>query len=427
MPRQPRYNLTATLIALALLATAAPARAFDLQRAIDDAVPHDTIRVPAGTHVGTVRIDKPLTLIGADGAILDGNSVGDVVKIEAPDVTLRHFTIQSTGLSLDRENAGVTVLGARARIEHNTFRDVLFGVYLKEAPGTVIRHNDIGGKDVDIARRGDGIRLWYSNDCTITDNQVHHSRDVVMWFSDRVRLERNTVTHGRYGLHFMYSDGNVIVDNVLRDNSVGAFLMYSSNLTLKRNRFIRNRGPSGYGIGLKDMDGITAEDNRFLGNRIGIYLDNSPSSVDITHRFERNLLAYNDIGIAFQPLVKRNRFTRNTFLENIEQVAVYGDGTFAGGNDFTVAGQGNFWSDYTGYDRDGDGLGDIEYRAESLFENLMDRQPSLRLFLFSPAQQAVELASEAFPAFRPRPKLTDTAPLMRPVGLDAAPLKTRRH
>ena len=50
--------------------------------------------------------------------------------------------------------------------------------------------------------------------------------------------------------------------------SVGAFLMYSRNLHLERNVFLANRGPSGYGIGLKDMDGVEAHDNRFLGNRV---------------------------------------------------------------------------------------------------------------------------------------------------------------
>jgi ABC-type multidrug transport system ATPase subunit len=80
-----------------------------------------------------------------------------------------------------------------------------------------------------------------------------------------------------------------------------------------------------------------------------------------------------------------------------------------------VAGRGNYWSDYRGYDLAEDGLGDLPYRSESLFENLMDRQPELRLFQFSPAQQAVDLAVRAFPVVKARPKLTDTAPLMQPL------------
>jgi ABC-type multidrug transport system ATPase subunit len=172
------------------------------------------------------------------------------------------------------------------------------------------------------------------------------------------------------------------------------------------------------------MDGVVAHDNRFLGNRIGIYLDNSPWSVDVYDYFDRNVLAYNDIGVAFLPAVKRNVFRDNTFLENQEQVAVLGSGDF-GGNDFTVEGRGNFWSDYKGYDLDGDGLGDVPYKAESLFENLMDREKKLRLFLYGPAQQAVELAARAMPSIKPRPKVQDAAPLMDPTPLEASPLPAR--
>jgi nitrous oxidase accessory protein len=78
-----------------------------------------------------------------------------------------------------------------------------------------------------------------------------------------------------------------------------------------------------------------------------------------------------------------------------------------------VGGRGNYWSDYRGWDESGDGIGDLPYVSESLFESLVDRQPLLRLFLFSPAQQAVEMAAATFPVVRPRPKLRDEAPLLR--------------
>src|SRR6185369_11964249 len=102
-------------------------------------------------------------------------------------------------------------------------------------------------------------------------------------------------------------------------------------------------------LGLKDMDGVSAEDNSFIGNRIGLYVDNSPQSLNLTDDFTRNLFAYNDIGVAFLPNVKRNRFADNSFIENLQQVAGIGSGAFTG-NDFTVGGRGNFWSDYRGYD-----------------------------------------------------------------------------
>jgi nitrous oxidase accessory protein len=411
-------------VAGAVLAGIAPAAAFDLQAELRRAAPGATLTVPAGEHPGPFALDRPVTLAGAPGAVLQGTGKGDVLKIVAPDVTLRGLLIRGTGTSLDQENAGITVLADRVTIEDCVLEDVLFGVYLKDAEDCVIRRNRIRGMELELARRGDAIRIWHSDRCVIEDNEVHDARDVVIWFSGDVRISRNTVRRGRYGLHFMYSDSNHIEDNWLEGNSVGAFLMYSRNLHLERNVFLGNRGPSGYGIGLKDMDGVIAHDNRFLGNRVGIYLDNSPSSVDIHDTYERNVLAYNDIGVAFLPAVRRNAFVDNSFLENQEQVAVLGSGDFHG-NDFTVDGRGNFWSDYAGYDLDGDGVGDVPYRAESLFESLVDREKMLRLFLYGPAQQAVELAARAMPVFKPRPKVTDTSPLTTPVSVDAPPLPGR--
>ena len=46
----------------------------------------------------------------------------------------------------------------------------------------------------------------------------------------------------------------------------------------------------------------------------------------------------------------------------------------------------------TGSDADGDSLGDLPYISRSLFENMMDQNPQLRLFQLSPAQQAEDYA-----------------------------------
>jgi nitrous oxidase accessory protein len=162
------------------------------------------------------------------------------------------------------------------------------------------------------------------------------------------------------------------------------------------------------------MDGVEATDNLFSSNRVGMYFDNSPWSVDVSHHFSRNAFTYNDIGLLFNPSVRRNSFSQNSFIDNLEQVGLTGTGEFKD-NKFTVAGQGNFWSNYTGYDANGDDLGDLPYVSRSLFENMMDQNPKLRLFQLSPAQQAIDLAARAFPIFQPRPKFTDDAPLMSPV------------
>ncbi|MCA9241645.1 MAG: nitrous oxide reductase family maturation protein NosD [Planctomycetales bacterium] len=398
---------------LLLLATtcADASQSPSLQEMVAAAAPGATVIVPAGTYYGPLTIERPLTLIASGDVVIQGPGEGDVVTITAPDVTLRGFHICGTGKSLDRENAGIVVTAPRATIEANSLADVLFGVYLKESPHSVIRGNQVLSKPLPEPRRGDAIRLWESSHSLIEGNVVHGSRDVIVWFSEEVLLRGNRVTGGRYGMHFMYSSDATLEDNVLTDNSVGTFLMYSRNLTLRRNILARNRGPSGFGVGLKDMDGLVAEDNIMVGNRVGIHLDNSPSEVNVVHHVRRNVIAYNDVGVGFLPSVTRNQFSENSFFDNVEQVAVLGSGRLRG-NNFVVEGRGNFWSDYQGFDLDGDGVGETPYRSQAFFENLVDRNPRMRLFLYSPAQHALEMAARAFPVVAPRPKIEDPAPLL---------------
>jgi nitrous oxidase accessory protein len=417
---KPHILPTSALLVTAFAVRTATAGALDLAAAIAAAADGDVITVPAGVYAGSIVIDRSIMLDGGGEAVIDGGGERDVVRITAPDVTFRGFTVRNSGMQIDGENSGILVLGPRTIVQDNLVEDCLFGISLKNAPEGVVRNNTIRGKNLDIARRGDGIRVWQSGRTIIEDNMVTDSRDVVMWFSDGMTLRRNHVSRSRYGMHFMYTHDNVLEDNHLEDNSVGAFLMYSRNLVVRRNVFARNRGPSGYGLGLKDMQGVLVEDNVVAGNRVGLYFDSPPVMGGPFDIISRNAIAKNDIGLAFQPAVRQMAFTDNTFIENVQQVAILGGGDFKG-NRFTVDGRGNYWSDYRGYDINGDGIGDMRYDADSLFENLMEREPSLRLFMYSPAQQAIELAARAFPIMKPEPRVSDESPLMQPAPMRIRP------
>lgn len=392
----------------------------EIGRRIAAARAGDTIQVPSGVYRERFRIDKPVTLAARGEVILDGGGSGDIVEITAADVTLRGFTIRNTGIDLDKENVAVRVLAPRSTIEGNTLADILFGIDLREAPDSVIRGNTIGGKKIDIARRGDGLRLWRSDRTLIEGNTIHDGRDAIIWYSTGVTIRHNRAHDCRYGLHLMFSDDVTISHNEFTRNSVGIYLMYSTRVELHRNRLIGNRGPSGYGIGLKETDQFSIRENLITGNRTGVYIDGSPFTDKKPGEITRNTLACNDIGVMFLPSARGNELTENNFIDNIDHVSVAGRGSLEA-NTFWKGERGNFWSDYTGYDQNRDGVGDFVHESQTLFENLMERQPSLRLFLFSPAQQAIEFVGRALPAVRPEPKFTDEVPLMRPVAIDFAP------
>ncbi len=435
MPPTSRSILRGALLAMAILVLAAGVRAdaprptppaFDLLAAIAAAQAGDTIRVPAGHYAGPVQIYKPLKLIADGRVVIEGSGEGNVITVSASDVAISGFIIRRTGTNIDHPNAGIFASAPRASIQNNLVQDTLFGIHLNNSTGSYVGNNIIEGKtDLPLPRRGDGIKLWSSHRSTVENNTLINCRDLVLWYSQSLTVRGNKVSHGRYGLHCMFASDAVMENNDVRDNSVGIFIMYSQNLELDRNIIAHNRGPSGFGLGIKDVDGVDCHDNVFVDNRVGIHIDNSPSRVDLTHHFYNNVIAFNDIGLGLMPSVHSNVFIGNSLLDNIQQIGVFGGGELAG-NSYTQYDRGNYWSDYRGYDANGDGIGDVPHRSQSLFQNLMDREPKLRLFQFSLAQQAIELASRAFPIVKPQVRATDTAPLMHPVKPDLPALAAGR-
>lgn len=375
----------------------------------------DTIEVHGGVYTGQLTVDKSVTLVGVGGPVIDGEGTGSLVLITAPDVLFQGFTLRNTGTNQNHEDTAIVVQAQNVTVTGNRLENVLFGIYFAEANHGVATHNIVhGNQSVSEGIRGDAFRVYYSTGVLLEGNESSGTRDTLIWYANNITIRNNRFHNSRYGLHFMFSQDAVIEDNHFENNSVGAYLMYSAGLTMRDNEFVNNRGPSGYGVAFKDMDNIRLEDNVIAGNRAGLYMDNSPVQPDTYNTITHNLFVYNDIGIAALPAVARNIFRANTFLDNAQQVSVQGRGNLQR-NLWSDEGVGNFWSDYSGYDAGGDGIGDVAYRSEKLFDSLVDTWPALRLFLYSPATQALDFAAAAFPLLRPDPKLIDEQPLLEPV------------
>ncbi len=397
-----------------------------IDAALADAQTGDTIEVHGGTYTYTdepLLIDKSVLVIGIDDPVIDGDGKGTVVVITAPDALFQGFIVRNSGDVMHREDSGIVIQADNVTVAENRVEEVLFGIYFANANNGIARDNIVRGYDLDIAKRGDSIRVWFSSNVQLLGNDIGTTRDLLIWYADDITISNNNIHDSRYGLHFMYSSNATIVDNTFYGNHVGTYLMHSQGLAMHNNLLAYNYGPSGYGLALKDMDEVEANGNVFVGNRTGIYLDNSPSLYEGYNTFADNVFAYNDIGVLALPAVERNIFFRNVFLDNLQQASTRGPGDLMG-NTWTYDGAGNYWSDYAGYDAGGDGIGDIAYRIEKLFDSLMDSYPTLRFFIYSPASQALDFAGSAFPSLRPRPKLIDEAPLLEyslpPLALTSA-------
>lgn len=391
-----------------------------IEDALAAAADGTTIEVQGGEYGGPLVIEKPVTLIGRDSPVIDGREEGSVVELLAPNITFQGFIVRNSGSNFDQEDSAIVVEGAYARVLDNQLTNALFGINVAQAPDSVFARNYILGKDVDMGVRGDAFKIWYSHRVQVLENHAVRSRDLLVWYSDGVTIRDNLVEDGRYGFHFMSSNDGTAEHNRLVNNSVGIYLMYGKGFVMRDNLLQGSRGPSGHGLGLKEVDGVLVEGNIICDNRIGVFIDNSPLSPHIHNTFRNNLIAYNDQGFGVLPSSRNNVITRNSMVDNLEQVAILGGGEL-GDNQWSENGAGNFWSDYAGYDADNDGVGDLPFRSEQLSEQLMGAWPDLQLYRFSVAETAVDFGSRAVPMFRSEPKLTDDYPLVEPVVPANAP------
>ncbi len=403
--------MTSPLIAALLLAaqTTITVGPTGQHRTIADAVnaasAGDTVVVSPGVYREQPVITRPITLLGQPGAVIDGGGQGIVLTIRA-QATISGFVIRASGARQVEEHAGILAEGAPGVvIEDNVLEDVLFGIYLKQSHNPLIRRNTVRGKDIAVAQRGDGIRLWYSHGGVIVGNVVTRVRDLVIWFSDSTVASDNRVSDSRYGLHYMYSDHNRFERNEFIHNHVGAFLMYSTDIVFRDNVFADARGTTGRGLGFKDTDRVQAEHNVLVRNAIGIAIDNSPSTVGIVNLFEDNVIAFNDVGVSLLPSVHSNRFRGNAFLDNVRSVAVTGAGT-AIANEW----RGNYWTDYAGFDADRDRRGDTPFVYERFSDDLFAKHEALQLFDFGPSMATLNTLSKVFPLLQPKPIAIDSFP-----------------
>ena len=393
----------------------------DLQATID-AAPDGAVIVVDGGSWPPLTITRPLRLVGQNWPVIDAKAQGTGITIAASDVSIESFDVRNSGRSFDKEDSGIYFEGERTQVLNNRLTEILFGVNGATGHDSVIAGNYIEGQaGISEGLRGDGIKVWYSHRVQIHHNHVTKSRDLLVWYSNESRVYENLVTDSRYGFHFMNSDDGEASRNQMVNNSVGIYIMYGKRFAIRDNLLQNSRGPSGHGLGLKEVDGFEVIGNVIYNNRIGIYNDNSPFSMNAYGIFHHNLIAYNDSGIGVLPSARANIYYQNSFVENLEQVSVMGEGPLSEQNTWNQNGQGNYWSDYTGYDADGDGIGDVPFRSAAMSEQLRRSHPQLQLFRFSLAETAVDFAADAMPLFESASLLEDVHPLVRPVLPENAP------
>ena len=370
----------------------------------------DTIRLTSGVYQEDLTLDRTIHLEGVGKPRLRGSGRGSVIVVNAPGCTVRGLVIEHCGNDLQNEDSGILLRSSGNRVENNDVLDILYGIYLYGAQQNIIRGNTIRGRpELEMGERGAGLHLWNSPDNLIENNRIYQTRDgLYIQSSPGNTIRHNRVYNLRYGVHYMFSDRNTFEDNVFAYCIAGAAIMYSYDINFRRNAFVHNRGFSSFGILFQECERCLAEGNFIIDNAAGIFMEALRDS-----RFYRNVIAENDVALLMFSSVERLDFCNNNFVQNLSPLQLVGRSTTTRWN---CGGRGNYWSDYTGYDLNGDGTGDVPHKIQNIFDYMEGNHPRLRLYLESPAAHALALTERLFPVVRGSQE-TDRAPLMRAVPL----------
>jgi nitrous oxidase accessory protein len=379
-----------------------------LQDAIDKAPAGSILKLPAGVYKGSIVIDKPLSIIAKeDGVIIDGLNEGTVIQIKSSYVTLKNLTIINSGDRHEHVDAAIKVNNAsQCEISNCIIKNCLFGIDLQMVHNSLISNNKISSKNLELGLRGDGLRLWYSNDNIIRKNSLIRSRDMVVWYSHGNEIIENYGKNNRYSLHFMYAGKNLVKNNTYELNSVGIFFMYSKDSIAVGNVIKSSQGATGMGIGLKDVSNFTIKDNTVLYCAQGLYIDRSPFEPGTHNWIENNKILYNAEAIHFHSLSENNIIKNNIIAGNIEDIVNDSRGSKTNKNEIAL----NYWDNYEGFDRDNDGIGDTPHKVYQYADQLWMYDRDVKFFYGSPVISLLNFLAKLAPFTKPMFLMEDDEP-----------------
>jgi len=223
----------------------------DIQAAIDDASAGDTIEVAAGTYNEIVNIYKSNIVVKS----ASGAEVTTIIAISA--VATVDFIGAEPGFGLVENSVldGFTVI--------NEFMDGPFPVVVRfqHASGSVAKNNVIIGPSTDTGTHMSGVVISGEHDTG--SNNV---------------LEDNTISNCWNGFVVFgpHADGNIIRNNIVEENSNGAWIEYETKNTVVQSNDIINNILLGIGIDegyWGTSENISINYNNIYGNGFGIKAD----------------------------------------------------------------------------------------------------------------------------------------------------------
>jgi len=321
-----------------------------IQEAINAANPEDTVFVKAGIYYENVIVNKTVSLIGEnrETTIVDcGFGCGlriasyDHLPHKIANITISKFTIRNAGMwgAIFLEKA------TSCNISNNNLIDSVTGIYLLDSD-----HNTIFANVMKNNERGFGLGVYVDE-------------------SDYNNVSCNKITDNYGGISLSSSTDNIINGNDVSNNSgTGVSLDESNHNVISFNNVEKNQG---LGISLyksvnNAIQGNNIRNNSYDGIKLDICLPPYPSlgNIIVNNNVISNGLEFPCRGI-YSYFSGNNLIYHNNFINNARQVEIEkGLNTYTNTWDNGYPSGGNYWSDYTGIDANGDAIGDTSYEGD---------------------------------------------------------------
>ncbi|MBY0479948.1 MAG: nitrous oxide reductase family maturation protein NosD [Chitinophagaceae bacterium] len=379
-----------------------------IKTAITQARKGDTVMVYSGIYrEKNIVLDKPITLIGIDYPVLDGEYRYEVISIKSSGVTVKGCKIIQSGISSMEDFAGIKIYNCRdVVIRENILENTFFGIYSQYGTNCTIEKNKLTASQKEEQQSGNGIHCWKSDSMRIIANEITGHRDGIYFefVTNSIIWRNDSEKNLRYGLHFMFSSNDSYIANIFKNNGAGVSVMFSHDVKMIHNYFEENWGDGSYGILLKEISDGYIEHNRFVKNTVGIYMEGTSRIQMNGNVFERNGWAMKIQASCMDITVTGNNFINNTF-----DMATNGSLVL---NTFN----GNYWDKYEGYDLNRDHIGDVPYRPVSMYSVIVEKNPPVMILFRSFITSLLDKTEKVLPSLTPE-NFKDAFPLMKPLRL----------
>ena len=287
---------------------------------------------------------KLYILCGVSNQVFDAESnAGSIYLLNCLNVTIRDFVLQD-------EMYGIYLYKTEGLLENNTLSGNDYGVYLEDSENSTVEGNKISNNSY-------GIYLTASRGNSLANNTMSGSGyGIYLSESGSNTISGNNASGNDIGIHAAYSNNNTFAKNVALDNTLGFYLLGSNDNVLTTNTANLNT-ESGFDLTISQHN--TLSGNTVSENARGITLQGWAGEISTADNilFSNEVSNNSELGI-WLTVAENNTIYGNSF-ENLKNVKDAGHNTW----NTTI---GNSWSDYTGSDSDGNGVGDTPYVINSL-------------------------------------------------------------